>query len=76
MLWNNQWRHQREKSKKPGEKRKGLPNVSKSMGHGKIISKRKVLRDTGLPQQTRKISNKQFILIPKGTRKGKKIRKK
>ena len=38
------------------------------MGHGKSSSKREVYSDTGLPQETRKISNKQPNPTPRGTR--------
>ena len=31
--------------------------IQKSMGHSKCSSKREVYSDTGLPQETRKISN-------------------
>ena len=41
----------------------------KSMGGSKSNSKREVYSDTSLPQETRKISNKQYNLTPKGTRK-------
>ena len=39
------------------------------MGCSKNISKRKVYSNTILPQETRKISNKQLNLAPKMTRK-------
>ena len=39
------------------------------MGCSKNSSKREVHSDTGLPQEIRKISNKQSKFIPKGTRK-------
>ena len=39
------------------------------MGHSKSSSKREVYSDTVLPQETRKISNKQPNLTPTGTRK-------
>ena len=38
------------------------------MRHGKSTSKREVQNDTSLPWETRKISNKQPNLTPKGTR--------
>ena len=41
----------------------------KSMGGSKSNSKMEVYSDTSLPQETRKISNKQYNLTPKGTRK-------
>ena len=37
------------------------------MGHSKSSSKREVYRDTGLPQETRKISNN-LNLMPKATK--------
>ena len=37
------------------------------MGHNKRCSKREVYSNTILPQETRKISNKQPILTPKAT---------
>ena len=40
----------------------------KPMGCSKSSSKREVYSNTSLPQETRKISNKQSKLIPKGTR--------
>ena len=39
------------------------------MGCSKSTSKRKTYSDIGLPQETRKISNNESDLIPKGTRK-------
>ena len=39
------------------------------MGYSKSSSKREVYNNTNLPQETRKISNKQPNLKPKGTRK-------
>ena len=44
-------------------------NDPKSVGHSRSISKREVYSDTSLPQETRKISNKQPNLTPKRTRK-------
>ena len=38
------------------------------MGHSKSSSKREVYSDISLPQETRKISNKQPNLMPKATR--------
>ena len=43
------------------------------MGHSKSSSKREVHGDTGLPQEIRKISNKQCIFTAKGTRKRRKM---
>ena len=42
--------------------------MPKPMGHSKSSSKREVYSDTSLPQETRKISNKQPNLTPKATR--------
>ena len=39
------------------------------MGYFKSSSKREVCSNKGLPQETRKISDKQSNLIPKGSRK-------
>ena len=41
---------------------------TKPMGCSKSNSKREVYRNTSLPQETRKISNKQSNFTPKGTR--------
>ena len=38
------------------------------MGHSKNSSKREVYSNTSLPQEIRKISNKQPTLMPKATR--------
>ena len=46
------------------------------MGHSKSRSKRKVCSDTSLPEETRKISDKQSKLTPKGTRKKEQIKPK
>ena len=43
-------------------------NDPKVLGHSKSSSKREVYSNTILPQETRKISNKQPNLIPKATR--------
>ena len=45
-------------------------NNLKPMGHCKSSSKRKVHSYTGLPQETRKKSNKQPTSTPKATREG------
>ena len=42
--------------------------IQKPMGHGKSSSKREVFSNKILPQETRKIPNKQPNLIPKATR--------
>ena len=47
-------------------KMKTQPHIHRTQQNS---SKREVYSDTGLPQETRKISNKQPNLIPKGTRK-------
>ena len=43
--------------------------IQKSVGYSKSSSKKEVYSNTSLPQETRKISNKQPNLTPKGTRK-------
>ena len=45
-------------------------NTPKSLGHSKNSSKREVYSNTGLTQETRKISNKKSKLTLKGIRKG------
>ena len=44
-------------------------NKQKSLGHKEVTSKREIHSNKGLPKETRKISNKQYIFISKGTRK-------
>ena len=44
-------------------------NIPKSMGCSKCSSKKEVYSHTGLPLETRKISNEQSKIISKGTRK-------
>ena len=39
------------------------------MGYSKSSSKRELYSDTGLPQETRKISNKQHNLLSRGVKK-------
>ena len=63
-----QWRYQRRNWKIPEDQWKWKYNIPKSVGGSKNSSKREVHSDKGLPQETRKISNKQSKLIPKGTR--------
>ena len=58
----------KRKSKIPRDKWKWKHNNPKPMGHSKSISKREVYSNTNLPQETRKISNKQPNLTPKATR--------
>ena len=45
-------------------------NNPKPVGHYKISAKGKVHSNTGIPQETRKKSNKQTNSTPKATRKG------
>ena len=45
------------------------PNGPKSLRYSESIYKREIYSNTGLPQETTKISNKQSKLTPKGTRK-------
>ena len=63
------WRTQRGNQKIPGDKWKWKHNDPESMECSKNISKREIYSNTCLPQETRKISNKQSNLTPKGTRK-------
>ena len=62
------WRNQRGNQKTPRDRWKQKHDNPKPMGHGKSSSKREVYSDTGLPQETRKISNKQPNPTPRGTR--------
>ena len=71
MPLNNQWVTEeiKEEIKKiPRNKWKQKHDDSKPMGCSKSNSKREVYDDTSLPQETRKISNKQPNLTPKATR--------
>ena len=65
----DQQRNQTGNQKMPWDKWKWQHNVPKSMRCSRSSSKREVHSDTGLPQETRKISNKQAYTIPKRTRK-------
>ena len=62
------WRNQRENQNITGDLWKQKHNDPKSMECSKSSSKREVYSDTSLPQETRKISNKQPNLTPKETR--------
>ena len=62
MLLKNHGRNQRGNQNLPGDKLKWIHNDPKSGGCSKSSSKREVYSDTSLPQETRKISNKQFKL--------------
>ena len=71
MLPNNQWITEeiKEKIKKYLQtNEKWKHNDPKPIGCSESSSKREVCSDTSLPQEIRKISNKQPNLIPKGTR--------
>ena len=46
-----------------------LKSPWKPLGCSKSVSKREIYSNTGLPQETRKISNKQSNLVPKGAKK-------
>ena len=64
MLLNNQgghWRNKRRNEKIPGNKQKY--NIPKSMGFSSSGPKREVYSNIGLPQETRKISNKQTLYL-------------
>ena len=62
------WRNQRENQEIPRDKWKQKYDDPKPMGHSKTHSKRKVYSKKILPQEMRKISNKQCNLTPKTTR--------
>ena len=64
-----QWRNQGGNQKIFWDKWKWKHNFPKSMKCNKRTSEREVYSDTGLPQETWKISNKQPNLPPKGIRK-------
>ena len=63
------WRNQRENLKIPRDKWQSKHDNPKPMGCSKSSSNRECYSNTILPQETRKISNKQSNLISKGTRK-------
>ena len=69
-----QQRNQRWNLKTPRDKWTWKHNLPKSMRHNKSSFKREVYSDTGLPQETRKISDKQCNYTPNGTRKRKRNR--
>ena len=74
MLLNNQWITEEIKEdikEIPKGKWKWKENNPKPMGCTKSSSKGEVFSDTILPQETRKISNKQPKLTPKTTRESK-----
>ena len=71
MLLNNQQitGKIKEEIKEYLETNENKNNNLESMGCSKSSSKREVYSNTNLPQETRKISNKQPNITPKGTRK-------
>ena len=56
------WRNQRRNLKIPGSKWKPKHNDTTSKGCSKSSSNREVYSSTSLPQETRKISNKNLII--------------
>ena len=62
------WRNQRRNQKIPRDKLQQKHDDPKPIGCSKSSSKREVYSNTSLPQETRKISNKQSNLTNKGTR--------
>ena len=62
------WRNQRGNQKRPRDEWKWKHDNLKPIGHSKTSSNREVYSNTILPQETRKISNKQPNLTPKATR--------
>ena len=69
MLVNNQWVNQRRNVFIPEDESKHKYTITKSMGCSQSGIKREIHSDTGLPQETIKISNKNSNLTPKGIRK-------
>ena len=59
----------KEEIRKNLETNNNKNNFTNSMGYSKSRSKREVHSDIDLPQETRKISNKQINLLPKRIRK-------
>ena len=70
MLLNNQdhWRNQRRNKKIPRDKLQQKHDDPKPVGCSESSFKREVYSNKSLPQEIRKISNKQSNLTPKGTR--------
>ena len=71
MFLDNQWVKEEIKGRikeKPWDKWKWNYNIPESIGCSKSSSKREVLSDRILPQETGKISNKWSNFTPKGTR--------
>lgn len=74
MLLNTQYVNKeiKEEIKRyPEINKNGNTMVQKSMGHSRSSPKREIYSNTGLPQETKNISRKQYNFIPKGTRKKK-----
>ena len=67
-LPKDHWRNQRGNQKIARDKWQWKHDDPKPMGCSKSSSNREVYSNTSLPQETRKISNKQSNLTPKGTR--------
>ena len=75
----NQWiteKKERGNQKIPRNKWKWKHDDPKPMGCSKSNSKREVYSNTSLPQELRKISNKQPNLMPKATEKEKQTKPK
>ena len=64
----NHWRNQRGNKKIPRDKWQWKHDDPKPMGHSKSGSKRELYSNKTLPQEKRKISNKQTNLTPKAIR--------
>ena len=62
------WRNQRGNKKLPRDKWKQMNSDPKPRGCSKSSSKREIYSNKILPQEARKISNKQPNLTPKATR--------
>ena len=72
---NGSMRKSKKKSEFTSREMKLETQHSKIYGYSKSSSKKEIYSDTDLPQETRKISNKQPNLIPRSSRDKKRIRK-
>ena len=72
MLLNNEWVNNeiKEKIKRYLKTNENENTTIQNLWHtAKAVLRGKIHSNTGLPQETRKLSNKQSNLTPKGTRK-------
>ena len=69
MLLNNQWITEDIKEEVKHDLQTNVRHIYlKSIGCSKNISKREVYSNTNLPQETRKISNKETNFTPRATK--------